>query len=273
MAHTSGGVRAVVLRSKCGERSPSTTNVQQAVSRLEVELLAHHRELVVLQLLERLHAVDVLDDARGVDHPRAEEPGVEVVAAVVVVPDLFLVLGLRVDDNVGYEIEEDVFEELHESARHATTRLRVCFRTIGALGAVPALEGEVGEADETTHGRSELERSPVMSVLHHVQDVPLELDLAVKVRIVEHLHRDLLAPVFVQRRRLDLEVRLLGLVGQRDLLIETTAKLGGERPVGDGDGDEDDGEDDEIGCPSGLEGDETLNEPRREEVGRRELVV
>jgi hypothetical protein len=33
-----------------------------------------------------------------------------------VVPDLLLVLGLRVDDDVGDEVEEDVFEELHESA-------------------------------------------------------------------------------------------------------------------------------------------------------------
>jgi hypothetical protein len=112
-----------------------------------------------------------------------------------------------------------------------------------------------------------------MSVLHHVQDVTLELDLAIKVRIVEHLHGDLLAPVFVQGCRLDLKVRLLGLVGQRDLFVETTTKLGGECPVGNGDGDEDDSEDDEIGCPSGFEGDETLDEPGREEVGRRELVV
>jgi hypothetical protein len=33
-----------------------------------------------------------------------------------VVSDLLLVLGLRVDDDVGDEVEEDVFEELHESA-------------------------------------------------------------------------------------------------------------------------------------------------------------
>jgi hypothetical protein len=112
-----------------------------------------------------------------------------------------------------------------------------------------------------------------MSVLHHVQDIPLELDLAVKVRIVEHLHRDLIAPVFVQSRRLDLKVRFLGLVGEWDLFVETTAKLGGECPVGDGDGDEDDSEDDKVGGPAGPEGDETLDEPCRKEVGRRELVV
>lgn len=58
---------------------------------MEADLFAHDGEFVVLELFEGLFGMDVADYARGVDHARAEEGGVEVVAAVVVVAYLFFV--------------------------------------------------------------------------------------------------------------------------------------------------------------------------------------
>lgn len=109
---TSSHIRPIILRRMSHQRPPSTPNVQHPISGFQAQLLAHHRHLVVLQFLERLHAVDILDQARGVDHPRSEEPRVKVVAAVVVVPDLVFVLCLGVEDDVGDEVEEDVAEDL-----------------------------------------------------------------------------------------------------------------------------------------------------------------
>lgn len=63
------------------EGSPSAADVEKLVGRLKVEPLANESELVVLELLERLGPGDVLDDARGVDHARSEEPLVEVVTS------------------------------------------------------------------------------------------------------------------------------------------------------------------------------------------------
>jgi hypothetical protein len=60
-------------------------------------------------------AVNVLDHARSVDHARAEEPRVKVVAAVIVVADLLLVLRARVEDDVGDEVGKDELEELRVS--------------------------------------------------------------------------------------------------------------------------------------------------------------
>jgi hypothetical protein len=70
----SGDVATVVLSGEGDEGSPSASNVEQLVGRLEVELLAHELELVVLQLLERLRVLDVLHDSRGVDHSGSKEP-------------------------------------------------------------------------------------------------------------------------------------------------------------------------------------------------------
>ena len=64
------------------------------LARLQPQFLAHQLQLVVLELLERLLPRRVADDTRRVDHARAEEPIVKVVAAVVVVADLVLVLVL-----------------------------------------------------------------------------------------------------------------------------------------------------------------------------------
>jgi len=87
-------VSAVVGRGELGKSSPTAANVEHLLAPLEADLLTYDSHLVVLKLFERLLLVDVGDDTGGVDHARAEEPAVEVVAAVVVVTDLFLVCGV-----------------------------------------------------------------------------------------------------------------------------------------------------------------------------------
>lgn len=67
-------VAAVVLRCERAEGAPAAADIEQAVLGLEVELRAHEGKLVVLQFLERLRARNVLDNTRGVDHARAQEP-------------------------------------------------------------------------------------------------------------------------------------------------------------------------------------------------------
>lgn len=84
-------VSTVLDRGKLGQGAPATANVEHPLALLDVNLLADNGQLVVLELLERLLLVDVGNDARSVNHTRAEEPAVEVVTAVVVVTDLLLV--------------------------------------------------------------------------------------------------------------------------------------------------------------------------------------
>jgi hypothetical protein len=109
---TTSDIGSVVLGGVGDQRSPSTSNVEHPVALLQVEFLANHVELVVLELLEGLLLVDVGDDTGSVDHSGSQEPRVKVVASVVVVSDLVLVLALRVDDDLGDQVGEDVFEQL-----------------------------------------------------------------------------------------------------------------------------------------------------------------
>jgi hypothetical protein len=71
----------VVLVSKSGKGTPSTSNVEQAIFRLKVEFLTNHGQLVVLELLKAFLSFDVQNDARSIDHAGTEEPFVEVIAS------------------------------------------------------------------------------------------------------------------------------------------------------------------------------------------------
>lgn len=81
----------VVNRSVLGKSTPAATKIEDRVARLETNLLADHRKLVVLQLLERLFLVNVADQTGGISHAGTQEPSVEVVTSVVVVTDLLLI--------------------------------------------------------------------------------------------------------------------------------------------------------------------------------------
>ena len=86
-----GNVCAEVDRGELGKSSPSAADVKHSLALLKIDLLADNGELVVLKLLKGLLLVDVGDDTRGIDHARAKEPAVEVVASVVMVTDLLLI--------------------------------------------------------------------------------------------------------------------------------------------------------------------------------------
>lgn len=81
----------IVDTGEAGEGTPAAADVEQSLAFLEVSLLANNGKLVILELLESLLLVGVRDDTGSVDHARAEEPGVEVITAVIVVADLLLI--------------------------------------------------------------------------------------------------------------------------------------------------------------------------------------
>lgn len=82
---------AVVDTGETGERAPAAAEIEKLLARLQADLLAHNSQLVVLQLLQSLFLVDVGDNTGSVDHAWAQEPGVEVIATVVVLTNLLLI--------------------------------------------------------------------------------------------------------------------------------------------------------------------------------------
>lgn len=150
-----GDLSAIVGRCELGKSTPTAAEIEHALASLEGNLLTDDGQLVVLELFKRLFLVDVRDDTGSVDHAGTEEPAVEVVTAVVVVADLLLVLGASVHDNLWHHASQE----------------------------------EPEQAD------SETEVGPVVAVLHDLQCVTVEVDLAIKVLLVEGLHGDLVAAV------------------------------------------------------------------------------
>lgn len=197
-----------------GPGTPATAQVQDVVDLGQLDLGGHGVQLVVLQLLQGLFLGDVADNTGGVDHAGTQEPGVEIVTSVVVVSDLLLVLRTRVHDHLRDEAQQEEAEKRQG-------------------------EAEVG---------------PIVSVLHHVQAVALEGDLAVKVQLVEGLHGDLGALATVgflvlglQFRGVELQVVRHGFPGQLDLLVEAGREQRQERPVGHQDGHREQQEEDHPG--------------------------
>ena len=105
-----------------------------------------------------------------------------------------------------------------------------------------------------THRGGKLERCPIMSILHHFENIPLELDFPVKVRIMEQLHRDFLPLVFTQARRFEVNVMFEGFTRQWDFFIQSTTIFRNHCPISDRQGYQEDGYEYPIGCPSCTEG-------------------
>ena len=100
--------------------------------------------------------------------------------------------------------------------------------------------------------QGESERSPIVSVLHDLENISLEIDLSIKEFVVEGLHGDLLACICVLLEVTVLEVDIVrnGFTGQSDFLIDSRANSGHESPVGDRDGDDEEDEEEEVKDPS-----------------------
>ena len=208
----------VVGRSELGEGTPATAEVEHAVTSLESNLLADNGQLVVLQFLKSLFLVDVGDDTRSVDHARAEEPRVEVITAVVVVADLLLVLRTSVHNDLGHHAGKEKPEE----------------------------------------GQSEAEVGPVVTVLHDLKSVAVEVDITVEVLLVEGLHGDLAAAVVLCAIGLlvELEVVLNGGTGVASLLVLAGSVARGNGPEGheDRDGSQETEEDPGLEATTNLVG-------------------
>ena len=104
-----------------------------------------------------------------------------------------------------------------------------------------AREEELEQAD------GEGEAGPVVAVLHHVETVPLEVDLAVKVHLVEGLHGDLASATVPETIGFVLEVEIVldALSGILRLLVLARRETRGDGPEGHEDGEEgEDGEED-----------------------------
>lgn len=206
---------AKVDAGEASEGAPAAANVKEGLTLLEIDLLAHNRKLVVLELLEGLLLGDVRDDTRSVDHARTEEPAVEVITAVVVVTDLLLILGAGVHDDL---------------RNHASQ-------------------------EEPDQAKSEAEARPVVAVLENLEAVAIEIDVAIEVHLEEGPHGDLiLAKVFgLIGRILESQVVLDRAAGESGLLILAGGDGGRDNPEGteEGDGGEDGKE--ESGLPTAAD--------------------
>jgi hypothetical protein len=99
------------LQNKLVMRDRERKKIYVPILGLQIQLSTNDLELIILQLLQRLLLLDIPDDTTRVDHPRTQEPGIEIIAPVVVLADLGEVLVAGVEDDVGDELGEDVFEE------------------------------------------------------------------------------------------------------------------------------------------------------------------
>eukprot|EP00123_Amoebidium_parasiticum_P022378 comp8624_c0_seq1/m.3914 comp8624_c0_seq1/g.3914 ORF comp8624_c0_seq1/g.3914 comp8624_c0_seq1/m.3914 type:complete len:454 (+) comp8624_c0_seq1:695-2056(+) len=144
----------IVLAGVADQRAPAAANVEQSHAGLELQLLADGVHLALLCDLEGVILVCV--HAAGVDHGGAQEPVVEVVAAVVHGLDLVAVHVLAVPQRLGDETEAEV------------------------LDVVP--------------GEAEAEQL-LAAVLEDLVHVPVDVDLFAEVGLVEHRHGHVLALV------------------------------------------------------------------------------
>jgi hypothetical protein len=203
--------------------------------------------LVILQLFKGLLFRGVRDYTRRVNHAWAEEPAVEVVTSVIVISNLFLicsVLGLAMSggDKCSHTLRSGVHDNLRCEAE----------------------EDELEEAD------SEPEARPVMSVLQHLEAVTVEVDIALKVHVVEGLHGDLVPSTVLELIRMVLEGQVVLDWAARELDFFVLAGDEGRRDTPEGDEDRDGGEEAEEDCglqattdlPRQVEGD---NEEEKEE--------
>lgn len=189
-----GHLCTVVETGELGQSTPAAANVQHGLAFLEADLLANNSHLVILQFLQGFFTIGVGDDSGGVDHARAEEPGVVVVTPVVVGTDLLLILGLGVEKHIDEEGADDELEQVQG-------------------------EGEAG---------------PVVAVFQDLKHVTIEVNQAVQVHFRKGLHGDLVpsAPFRTVFVALEGDVVLNGTARELDFLVGARAEGRGIGPEG-----------------------------------------
>ena len=210
-----GDLGTVVKTGEFGKSTPATANVEQGLAFLEVKLLANEGHLVVLELLESFLTGRVRDNTAGVNHARTEEVSVVVVTGVVVGANLLHVLLTGVEKDITSESAE---QELHERP-------------------------------------GQLEVSPVVAVLKDIEQVTVDIDLAVDVHLGEVLEGNLGAAVVLAPQLVGLEgqVGLNGAVGQLGLLVNARAEAGFEGPESNQDREEKHDSKEDHGLPAAAD--------------------
>lgn len=188
----SGSIGTVVDAREFGQGAPSAADVQESLALLEINLFADDSKLVILELFERLLRRAVGDDPGSVNHAWAQEPSVEVVTSVVVVTYLLFIYRSSISGNRALRGDGEP--------------------TLGS--GVHNDLGRKDEEDVLEQGPSESEAGPVMSILHHLQAVPIELDIPIEVHGVERLHGDLVLPAVLG---------LVGFVLEGEVVLDWTA--------------------------------------------------
>lgn len=98
--------------------------------------------------------------------------------------------------------------------------------------------GNHAKEEKLDEANGEAEAGPVVSVLHNLETVTLEVDIAVKVLLVEGLHGDLLVTLVLV---------FVGLLLEVEVLLDGTAREAGLFVLSGGDGRDDQPEETEDG--------------------------
>lgn len=183
---------AKVDTGKLGQSSPAASNIKHSLVLLEVNLLANDGKLVILKLLKGLLLGDVGNNARGVNHTWAKEPPVEIIASVIVISDLLLICKILV-----YSITE--------VWRHKRTLRASVHNDFRCELEENELEQAYGEG----------EACPIGTVFEDLEAVAVELDIALKVHVVESLHWDLCPPAVLE---------LVGVVLEGEVVLDRATR-------------------------------------------------
>lgn len=128
--------------------------------------------------------------------------------------------------------------------------------------------------EDSTNLGGKLKSSPVVPILHDIQNIAFKVNFLVKVRVVENLHRDLPVLVFfLELFVLEVEIVADGFTGELDLFIHPLSEFGFKSPVSDSDGNTEEDDKEPVGFPAIGQRKKTLDNPWTKDNGSRELVV
>lgn len=98
-------IDTVMLGRVTGKCSPPASDIEEAIARLQLKLLANEVQLIVLSILKSLAVLAI--EAGGIDHSRPKEPAEEIITTIVVFADNALILRLGVNRDLRKEVRND----------------------------------------------------------------------------------------------------------------------------------------------------------------------
>lgn len=152
---------------------------------------------------------------------KVRSPIIEIVTTVVVVANLLLILGSRVDDNLRNQVKEDVFEEFRREVE------------------VSPIVAEFHNFEDVAWKMTcQLELKAEVLSRTYEQDFTFKVNLAVEICVVENLHGDLVLSVIIFFKLFITNVDVLCNIFPRQLyaLVDATADVRHEHPITKRDG-------------------------------------